>query len=75
MEAYRFFRLNYFKNVDEFYEEFFEELNDPKIKLFLEKREGAIKEVKRKSLIIQLMILSLDRYEITIYQKINTKKL
>ena len=49
LEAYRFFRLNYFKNVDEFYEEFFKELNDPKIKLFLEKREGAIKEVKRKS--------------------------
>ena len=49
LEVYRFFRLNYFKNVDEFYEAFFKELDDHHIQLFLDKRKNAIQEVKRKS--------------------------
>ena len=49
LEVYRFFRLNYFKSVDEFYVDFFKELNEPQIEIFLDKRKDAIQAIKKKS--------------------------
>ena len=47
LEIFRYFRMNYFKNVDEFYNNFYEVLNKD-LKSFFEKKSVIIKESKIK---------------------------
>lgn len=46
LEIYRYFRLNYFQNVDEFYNEFFKYLKPNYIK-FLHKNKKKIQQIKK----------------------------
>ena len=47
LEFFRYFRMNYFKNVDEFYDSFYKVL-DKDLKSFFEKNSNTIKENKIK---------------------------
>ena len=47
LEFFRYFRVNYFKNVDEFYDSFYKVLNQD-LKSFFEKNSTVIKEKKIK---------------------------
>ena len=47
LEFFRYFRMNYFDNVDEFYNNFYEVL-DKDLKSFFERKNATIKETKNK---------------------------
>ena len=48
LEFFRYFRMNFFKSVDEFYDRFYEVL-DKDVKSFFEKNSNLIKDLKIKS--------------------------
>jgi peptidoglycan/xylan/chitin deacetylase (PgdA/CDA1 family) len=47
LEIFRYFRMNFFENVDEFYKDFYKTL-DKDLKIFFEKNDNKIKETKIK---------------------------
>tara|TARA_B100002051_G_C16692019_1_gene616061 strand:- start:268 stop:1239 length:972 start_codon:yes stop_codon:yes gene_type:complete len=47
LEIYRYFRMNFFKNIDDFYKEYFENL-DKDLKIFFKNQENKINETKKK---------------------------
>ncbi len=47
LEIFRYFRMNFFENVDEFYNDFYKTL-DKDLKIFFEKNDNKIKETKIK---------------------------
>ena len=47
LEVYRYFRINYFENLNIFYKFFFSKLSTTKLKKFLDLKEKKIKKIKR----------------------------
>ena len=83
LEIFRYFRMNYFNNVDEFYNSFYQVL-DKDLKTFFEDNNDKIKSTKNKSLIYSIedikfrlvrdIFLTKSHYEETMFLMLKEKQ-
>ena len=84
LEIYRYFRINYFKNINNFYKQFFNKCNNFELKRFLKINKKRIKEIKKtytfysiKDIEFRLVrneFLSIAQYDFLMQKLFNEKK-
>ena len=83
LELYRYFRMNYFKDIDEFYKDFFK-IYGKKLDNYFSKKKNIIKKKKQQSpyysfddikfRLVRDKILSNDQYKIIMFKMFKQKK-